>query len=217
MSVFQRLNGYAWVGLLFVVALGRAQVSPSAAPRAIDPGPVPADPAQRVAVFVPPVLFDEHAFIFVYRSLVNAGWYPVLVGADTVIATGFDETMVRPELRRNELTPDRFAGLVLIGGSGAALHWQDSILFAAARAFEQEGKPVAAYGLAVPILARAGLLDGRAAAFFPESEGIPLITDHGARFAFGPVVADGNIITGHGDDAARRFVETIIRALEDRR
>lgn len=214
MSTTRNSCRYALVGLLLAAALGRAQLSPSAAPRTINPGPATADPARRVAVFVPPVLFDEQAFIFVYRSLVVAGWYPVVVGADTVIATGFEETMVRPELRRDALREEDFAGLVLIGGSGAALHWQDTLLFAAVRGFERAGKPLAAFGLAVPLLARAGVIVGRPAAFFPESEGIPLITDHGARYSFGPVVVDGGIITGYGDEALRSFARAVIKTLE---
>ncbi|MFO7639005.1 MAG: DJ-1/PfpI family protein [bacterium] len=209
------------LGLLLAAATGAAQINPATAARTIDPGPV-TDPTRRVAVFVPPVLFDETEFQHIHRALVHAGWRPVIVGTDTAIASGFEHTLVRPEVGRAELTASDFAGLVLVGGSGAALLWQDSALFATARDFAEAGKPVAAAGLAVPILARAGLLDGRATAFFPDPAAIELITRHGARFVHAPVVTDRGIITtatvsDRGRRVARRFVAALIAALEAER
>lgn len=204
--------------LVLTAALGRAQITPTNAARTIHPGEV-TDPGRRVAVFVGPVLFDEEEFQHVHRSLVVAGWRPVIVGADTGIARGYENTVVRPELAGAELDPASFAALVLIGGSGAVLHWQDSALFAVARGFAEAGKPVAASGLAVPILARAGILAGRKTAFFRDAAALELVTDHGARFRFAPVIADGNIITAAGADIGtrRRFAAAVVAALKARR
>ncbi|MFO7675174.1 MAG: DJ-1/PfpI family protein [bacterium] len=204
------------LGLLLALTAGQAQITPANAARTIDPGEV-SHPERRVAVFVPPMLFDEEVFQFVHRTLVHARWRPVIVGADTGIASGYANTVVRPELDRSGLVPDDFAALVLVGGSGAVLHWQDSTLHAAVRGFVAAGKPVAANGLAVTILARAGVLEGRRAAFYRESGAPELITAHDARFVFTPVVTDGNIVTAAGPDTERRFAAALVAALGPRK
>ena len=179
--------------------------------------PEPAyDPDRTVAVLVAHVLFREEQFDAVRVRLNRAGYRIRVASRDTLIATGIDHTVIRPDAAWMDLDPDEFAGLVLIGGSGAILHWNDSTLFAVCRAFASGNRFVGAIGLAVPILAWADLLENRRATTFPDPGAVATLADVGAHYVHAPVVQDGNIITAVDTDQARAFADHIVAVLDRR-
>ena len=181
----------------------------------IPAAPEPAyDPDRTVAVLVAHVLFREEQFDTVRTRLNRAGYRLRVASRDTLIATGFDHTVIRPDAAWEDIDPGEFAGLVLIGGSGAVLHWNDSTLFAVCRAFASEDRIVGAIGLAVPILAWADLLENRRATTFPDRNAVATLTDVGAHYVHSPVVQDGNVITAVDTDQARAFADRLIAALD---
>lgn len=111
-----------------------------------------------------------------------------------------------------EVNVHNFAGVIFIGGQGAANFFHDPEALNLAREFEVEGKLVAAICIAPSILANAGLLKGkRATAFSSEKENMEA---KGANYIAESVVADGKIITANGPDAAKEFGEKIVEILE---
>ncbi|KUG20629.1 MAG: DJ-1/PfpI family protein [Methanomicrobiaceae archaeon] len=114
-----------------------------------------------------------------------------------------------------EADPDSYDGIVVVGGMGAKEYlWEDEPLRTLVRAFFGQGKVVAAICLAPVVFARAGILGGRQATVFSTDESRREMEKGGANLVKIPVVADMQIVTASGPDAAAAFAETIIQKLE---
>jgi hypothetical protein len=66
-----------------------------------------------------------------------------------------------------EIDPEQYDGLVIVGGSGSQVHlWNDAMLVHLVKFFQKSGKVIAAICLAPVVLAHAGILKGKKAAYF---------------------------------------------------
>jgi len=117
------------------------------------------------------------------------------------------------DLALRDVKVEDYSGIAIIGGSGAALHWDDSLLQARCREFAASGKVVAAIGIAPVTLARAGVLTGRRATAFRDRATVDWLRQAGARYSFRGVVADRNIITAASSDQARAFGSAVAKAV----
>ncbi len=107
-----------------------------------------------------------------------------------------------------------YDALALAGGSGSPSHlWDSAPVQALAKAFHQAGKPVAAICLSGAVLARAGVLQGRRATVYPTERAVLELKRGGARYVAEPVVADGNILTASGPEAATAFGAALLHLL----
>jgi protease I len=178
--------------------------------------PVPAsagEPRQAVLVYLPQQLFNEQEFEPALRRLSLAGIETRLVAADSGVAVSMSQLVVRLDLALRDVNVADYAGLVLIGGSGAALYWDDSLLQAKCREFAANGKVVAAIGIAPVTLARAGVLKGRKATALRDRTVVDWLRQAGAQFCFKGVVVDRNIITAAPSEQARAFGQAIANAV----
>jgi len=166
-------------------------------------------PQAEVLVFLPQRLFAEEEFEPALRQLSLAGVRTRIASSDTTTAIGIRGIMVKPDLAFRDARTEDYAGLMLIGGSGAALHWDDSLLHAWCREFAESGRVVAAIGIAPITLARAGVLKGRKATVFHERSAVNWLRQSGARFVFRQLVSDRNIITAASAQQARMFGRTV--------
>jgi protease I len=174
----------------------------------------PPNQAGAVVVFVPQRLFREEQLEIVRTRLMRADCDLLLAAPDTLIAVGMDHTIIRPDIRLRDVDPDVARALVLVGGSGIIRHWADTTLHALCRGFVERGRLVAAIGLANICLARAGVLDGRAATVFPDRDAIAELDRAGAGYRARPVVVDGPVITGLDAEAARAFSLALVDRLD---
>jgi protease I len=200
---------------LTLLALAAAQ------PLAAQPPPIPispdtelpGEPGRTVALFLAQQLFSNEEFETALRQLSRAGLFTRVSATDTGVAVGMSNVVVKPDLALADVRAADFAGLVLIGGSGAALHWDDSLLHARCREFAAAGRVVAAIGIAPITLARAGILKGRKATVFRDRTAIGWLKDHGAKFSFQELVCDRNVITAAGAPQAKAFGHAIAAAV----
>jgi len=109
---------------------------------------------------------------------------------------------------------DAFDALVLPGGGpGTERLRANPDILEAVRAFNKQGKLVAAICAAPTVLAAAGVLAGRAATCYPGCEkglGDARHTDKG------PVVQDGNILTSQGPGTSFAFALALVERLADK-
>jgi protease I len=183
-------------------------------PIPISPKPrSPGKPDRTVLIFLPQRLFSEEEFEPALRQLSLAGLQTRIASSDTGVAVSMGSVLVKPDLALLDAQVADYAGLVLIGGSGAALYWGDSLLQTRCRMFAESGRVVAAIGIAPITLARAGILKGRKATVFHERTAIGWLKESGAKFSFRELVADRNIITAAGDEQARAFGKAVAAAV----
>lgn len=185
-------------------------------PPTIPVAPVPAPagtPGSTVLVYLPQQLFNEQEFEPALRRLSLAGIATRLVAADSGVAVSMSQLVVRLDLALRDVDVADYAGLVLIGGSGAAIYWDDTLLQTRCREFANSGKVVAAIGIAPITLARAGVLKGRRATAFRDRATTDWLKQAGAEFSFKGVVADRNIITAQSSEQARAFGQAVAEAV----
>lgn len=166
-----------------------------------------------VLVFVPQSLFLDEEYDAVTSRLSRAGLRVVTSSTDTTAAESMDGLLIKPELPLAAADPADYAGLVLVGGSGAVLYWGDSLLHARCREFAAAGRLVAAIGIMPVALARAGLLKGRRATVFPDRRAVEFLKEAGARVSLNEIVTDGNIVTASRSRTARALARHIARRL----
>jgi protease I len=199
--------------ILFIVVLA-ATAFGQPPPIPVEPVPAPAGaPRQAVLVYLPQQLFNEQEFEPALRRLSLAGIETRLVAADSGVAVSMSQLVVRLDLALRDVNVADYAGLVLIGGSGAALYWDDSLLQAKCREFAANGKVVAAIGIAPVTLARAGVLKGRKATALRDRAVVDWLRQAGAQFCFKGVVVDRNIITAAPSEQARAFGQAVANAV----
>ena len=196
------------MAVLAATALGQPPTIP------VEPVPAPAGaPGRAVLVYLPQQLFNEQEFEPALRRLSLAGIETRLVAADSGVAVSMSQLVVRLDLALRDVNAADYAGLVLIGGSGAALYWDDSLLQAKCREFAANGKVVAAIGIAPVTLARAGVLKGRKATALRDRTVVDWLRQAGAQFCFKGVVVDRNIITAAPSEQARAFGQAVAAAV----
>jgi len=198
--------------LFFVVWTVAAIGQPPPIP--VEPAPAPAGaPARTILVYLPQQLFNEQEFEPALRRLSLAGIETRLASADSGVAVSMSQLVVRLDLALRDVNAADYAGLVLIGGSGAAIYWDDSLLQAKCREFADNGKVVAAIGIAPVALARAGVLKGRKATVFRDRTAVDWLRQAGAKYSFNGVVADRNTITAASSEQARAFGQAVANAV----
>ena len=197
-----------FIAALAVMAFGQPPPIP------VEPVPAPAGASGRtVLVYLPMQLFNEQEFEPALRRLSLSGVETRLAGSDSGVAVSMSQLVVRLDLALRDANVADYAGFVLIGGSGAAAYWDDSLLQARCREFANSGKVVAAIGIAPVTLARAGLLKGRRATVFRDHTTVDWMRQAGAKFSFKGLVADRNIITAASSEQARAFGQAVANAV----
>jgi len=115
----------------------------------------------------------------------------------------------------DDVDPDNYDGIVVVGGAGSQDHlWGSERLVALVRAFFEQGKVVAAICLAPVVLARAGILAGRQTTVYQSPAAVAEMKKAGANLLSIPVVADMQVVTANGPHAAAQFADTVISKLE---
>ncbi len=198
--------------LSVVVLAAMASGQPPTIP--VEPARAPADaPGRTVLIFLPQQLFNAQEFEPALRRLSLAGIETRLAASDSGVAVSMSQLVVRLDLALRDVNAADYAGLVLIGGSGAAIYWDDTLLQSKCREFAASGKVIAAIGIAPVTLARAGVLKDRKATAFRDRTTVDWLTQAGAKFSFKGVVADRNIITAASSEQARDFGQAVADAV----
>jgi len=108
-----------------------------------------------------------------------------------------------------------FDAVVFIGGGGVEEHllYCNASVLALTKDFASKGKLVAAICIGPRILAKAGVVQGKRVAAFPDEETIGMLRSAGANYTGAPVERDGRIITADGPSSARAFGRAISEAI----
>ncbi len=164
-----------------------------------------------ILLVLPSVDFNEQEYLIIYNSLIKNG-YKVFIASDAnAVCVGQNGLKVKNDVSFFNMREANFTALVLIGGKGVKLYWDNSQVHALARNFLKAKKIVSAICSAPVILARAGILNGINAVCFPDDK--REIEREGAIFTDSPSVISKKIITGQGPSYANEFVNSLINEL----
>jgi protease I len=141
-------------------------------------------------------------------------------GAEVKVACASLETAkgmlgaeVKPDMLINEIKPEDWDAVILIGGTGASQYWDDSSIHSMLNEAVKQNKIVGAICIAPVTLANAGILSGKKATMFASET--QKLTNKGAECTGKDVERDGNIITASGPPAAKEFGNAIAQALKE--
>ena len=109
---------------------------------------------------------------------------------------------------------ENFDAIIFVGGSGATCYWDDPRAHKIAKEAVEQNKLLCAICFGSVILARAGVLNGKAATVWRSKANE--IKKKGAIYTGNKVEVVGNIITADGPVSSVLFAETIIKKLKEK-
>ncbi|MCF6147629.1 MAG: DJ-1 family protein [Candidatus Kuenenia sp.] len=127
-------------------------------------------------------------------------------------STGMLGAKVTPDILFTDITVEDFDAVVFVGGTGSSEYWDNPTAHKIAKDACAANKIVGAICIAPVTLAKAGLLKGKKATTY--SSTVNDIKSEGANYTGANVERDGNIITSEGPKSAKKFGETIVKALQ---
>ncbi len=140
-----------------------------------------------------------------------------LVVTSTTAAEAVGERLgvkIKPDIKIREVDIREFDGVVIGSGRGCKeFLWQDENLRGMVRLAFAQNKLLAAGCNAPVVLARAGILKGKWASVFPDTENMRELKSAGAIYLNEPLVIDGNVITSRDLRALKDFAEAIVKGV----
>lgn len=137
-----------------------------------------------------------------------------LVVASTTTAEAMGERLgvkIKPDITIPQVDITEFDGVVIGSGTGCKESlWKDENLREIVRLAYAQNKLVAAGCNAPVVLARAGILKGRRATVFPNTENIRELKNAEAVYTNEPLVVDGKIITSRDLRSLKEFSAEIV-------
>lgn len=165
-----------------------------------------------VLMVIAPKDFRDEEFKEPYDLFTNSGIKVIVASIDTVPAKGMLGMTVKPDILIDQVKPDSFDALIIIGGTGCQVLWDNTTLHKIVQNFNDTKKTIAAICIAPVVLARAGILKNIKATVYPTSK--KDIEKCGASYTGSDVEISGNIITGSNPKASTDFATTILNALK---
>ncbi|NIA02395.1 MAG: DJ-1 family protein [Nitrospirae bacterium] len=146
------------------------------------------------------------------KSALEKSGHEVITASSQPQTTGKFGLEVTTDILISKIDPENYDAIAFIGGPGVYQFFENKRLQDLAKTFYKSGKPTCAICAAPVILANAGLLqDKKSTCWDGEGE---TIQSKGALYSGNDVEVDGNIITANGPASAKKFGETIAKALK---
>lgn len=159
--------------------------------------------------------YNDNEFNYLFEKLEQEG-ADVCIASNTMEkALGRLEGYVAPDCKIEDITPEEFDALILVGGYGARVYlWEDEKTLNLVSSYVSSGKLVAAISTAPVVLANAGVLQNKKATVYPDYVSVNVLEDHGANHVYENVVVEDNIITASDSRFVDKFTEAIIEKLK---
>jgi protease I len=169
---------------------------------------------KKVVMIIAPQNFRDEELIEPQDVLTEQGVEVRTASSSLAVSKGMMGVQVKPDMLIGDIKPEDWDAIILVGGSGANVYWEDSTVHSLLRAAENENKIIGAICIAPVTMANAGILSGKKATVFASEEG--KLKDKGAECTGRSVERDGSLITANGPKAAREFGNAIAQALMER-
>ena len=168
----------------------------------------------KILIAIAPEKFRDEELAGPVAALQKAGIAMDIASTRRGACTGMLGARTNATLSFEEVDPEQYEGLVIIGGSGSQVYlWNDVMLVHLVTFFQKSRKLIAAICLAPVVLARAGVLKGKTSTYFESPASDFEMKKGGAVVVRAPVVTDGRIITASGPLASEEFGEAVVKNL----
>jgi len=168
---------------------------------------------KRVVMIIAPENFRDEELIEPQEALYDRGAEVKVACKSLETAKGMLGAQVKPDMLVSDIKVEDWDAIVLIGGTGSSVYWEDSTVHSLLNRAVEQDRIVGAICIAPVTLANAGILSGKKATVSGSEE--QKLVDKGAKYTGKGVERDGNIITASGPPAAKGFGEAIAGALAE--
>jgi protease I len=169
----------------------------------------------KVLMIIAPEQFRDEELLEPQRILSEQGAHVTVASTKPGEAEGMLGAKVRPDTTIDTIKPADYHAVVVIGGMGSPEYlWNNPTLHDILKQCHQNNKVVAAICLSGAVLANAGVLAGKRATVYATPESLEALESGKANYVKEHVVADGNVITADGPEAAPEFADEIATALQ---
>ncbi|MBI1973569.1 DJ-1/PfpI family protein [Candidatus Micrarchaeota archaeon] len=165
----------------------------------------------RAVLVIPQKDFQDEEYFEPRKTLEREGIITFIACKEKTGATSSKKALELPNMRLEEIQTWYLHGILIVGGPGCEQYYNDDYLFKIIRQFAKENRIIAASSNAIPVLANAGILDGKKVTGHPSVKN--LVEAKGAKFTGAPVEVDGMIVTCKGPsevaDYSKRIADLI--------
>lgn len=169
---------------------------------------------KRILMVIAPSEFRDEELLTPKEIFQRAGATVDVASTRMGEAKGMLGARISPVLTIADANPINYQAVIVVGGMGSPeFLWSDTKLHKIITDLNGNGHVVAAICLSGAVLAKAGVLRSKKATVWPDESAIKALSDNGAQYLNEHVVADGNIVTADGPEAAKQFGETIVELL----
>lgn len=166
---------------------------------------------KKVLMVVAPQNFRDEEYQKPRQVLENAGITVEVAAKGVSEAVGMFGAKATVDKDISQVNIDDYEGVVFVGGTGAAVYFDDQTALNLAKTAFEKDKVISAICIAPSILANAGILSGKKATVFSSEAGN--LQAKGAQYTGEPVTVDGKIVTARGPEAAEEFGKKLVEVL----
>ncbi|MGD8978595.1 MAG: DJ-1/PfpI family protein [candidate division WOR-3 bacterium] len=201
------MNRILSLGVVLFVACGGGEK------KSVQQGQEDANIARSILMVIAHEDFSDDEFKRSFDLFTRSGITVAVASTDTTTATGMAGMTVVPDITLEAVNSKDYDGLVVVGGDGCKILWDNETLHQVVRDFNATNKTIAAMCLAPIILANAGILEGRIVTASPTVR--DEIGKACARCTDSDIEVSGNIVTCSAPLAAAALADTVLILLNE--
>jgi len=165
-----------------------------------------------ILYIIAPNNFRDEEYLYPKKTLESSGHKVVTASVTSSSCTGMLGAVVKPDILIRNARESKFDALIIAGGSGSTVLWNNPELLNLVKKFNSSGKLVSAICLGSIVLAKSSIMGGKKMTGWPP-EAKEAAEKANAHYTGDNVTIDGNVITGMGPKAAEEFASIILTKL----
>jgi protease I len=169
---------------------------------------------KKILMVIAPENFRDEEFSEPRALFKNGGAQVTVASTDTSEAKGMLGMTVTPDILIDEADALDYDAIVLVGGSGSIVLWDNETLHGLLRAADENKKVIGAICLSPVTLVKAGLVKDETAACYRTPDVEAIFKAHNVKLSEKAVEVTDNIVTANGPPAAKAYAEKIAELLQ---
>jgi len=169
---------------------------------------------KKILMVIAPKNFRDEEFKEPHSLFLSEGANVVVASTDTNEAKGMLGMKVKPDKLIEDVTALDFDAIVLIGGSGSTILWDNEKLHELLKSAYENKKIIGAICLSPVTLVKAGILKGKSATCYETPDVVQIFKENEVELTKKTVEVTEKIVTANGPPAAKDYAEKIVELLK---